>query len=241
MNSGGEFNEKEIIVTSFCAKCGSEVSADSQVCAACGAPTGAWTPVAASAQPVGALAQPVAAPGQPIAPPAKSGPSALKIVLIIVAIIVGLGILGLGVAGFAIYKVAHSFHVSGTGDNAHVTMNTPGGTISAGASENFSASDLGTDLYPGAEAGKGGARMTLPGGSWVSAVLVTSDSKDQVVSFYKSRLGSQVSVYDSGDNAVLSAQKSKQESVIVTVTANKSEYNGKTQIAIVHTISTKAE
>ena len=227
MKSGGEFNEKEIIVTSFCAKCGAEVSADKQVCGACGAPTGAWTPVAASAQPVAA--------------PAQGGSSVLKIVLIIVAIVVGLGILGLGVAGFAIYKVAHSFHVSGTGDNAHVTMNTPGGTFTANTSEKFSSSDLGTDLYPGAEAGKGGARMTLPGGSWVSAVFVTSDSKDQVVSFYKSRLGSQVSVYDSGDNAVLSAQKSKQESVIVTVTANKSEYNGKTQIAIVHTISTKAE
>jgi hypothetical protein len=214
LKSGGEFNEKEIIVTSFCAKCGAEVSADQQVCAACGAPTGAWTPMAASAQPVAASAQPVAAPVQPGAAPAK--------------------------AGSGLLKIGHAFHVSGTGDNAHVTMNTPGGTISAGASENFSASDLGTDLYPGAESGKGGARMTLPGGSWVSAVFVTSDSKDQVVSFYKSKLGSEVSVYDSGDTAVLSAQKSKQESIIVTVTANKSEYNGKTQIAIVHTISTKA-
>jgi hypothetical protein len=47
-------------------------------------------------------------------------------------------------------------------------------------------------------------------------------------------------VYDSADSAVLTAQKSKQEAVIVTVTANKSEYQGKTQITIVHTISTKA-
>jgi cation transport regulator ChaC len=82
--------------------------------------------------------------------------------------------------------------------------------------------------------------MTLPGGSWISAVYVTPDSKDQVVSFYKSRLGSELSVYDSADSAVLTAQKSKQEAVIVTVTANKSEYQGKTQITIVHTISTKA-
>ncbi|MGA3070912.1 MAG: hypothetical protein ABSD43_11915 [Terracidiphilus sp.] len=228
-------------MTSFCAKCGAEVSADKQVCAACGAPTGAWTPVAASAQPVAAPGQPVAAPAQPIAPPAKSGPSALKIVLIVVAIIVGLGILGVGAFSYVIYRAVHGIHVSGSGQNAQVTMNTPGGTFTANSSEKFDASDLGTDLYPGAEAGKGGARMTLPGGSWVSAVFVTSDSKDQVVSFYKSRLGSEVSVYESADSAVLSAQKSKQESVIVTVTANKSEYNGKTQIAIVHTISTKAQ
>jgi len=185
----------------------------------------------------------VAAPAQPIAPPAKSGPSALKIVLIVVAIIVGLGILGVGAFSYVIYRAVHGIRVSssGSGENAHVTVNTPGGTFTANSSEKFDASDLGTDLYPGAEAGKGGARMTLPGGSWVSAVFVTSDSKDQVVSFYKSRLGSEVSVYESADSAVLSAQKSKQESVIVTVTANKSEYNGKTQIAIVHTISTKAQ
>jgi len=235
-------------VTSLCAKCGAEVSADKQVCAVCGAPTGAWTPVAAPAQPVAAPGQPVAAPAQPVAAPAqpgaapaKAGSSLLKIVLIIVTIIVGLCIVGLGIGGYVLYKVSHAFHVSGTGQNAHVTLSTPGGTFTANASEKFSASDLGTDLYPGAEAGKGGARMTMPSGSWVSAVFVTSDSKDQVVSFYKSRLGSEVSVYESADSAVLSAQKSKQESVIVTVTANKSEYNGKTQIAIVHTISTKAQ
>lgn len=214
-------------MASFCAKCGAEVPANQQSCSACGTPMAAWAPVAS--------------PAQPLVAPAKTGPSALKIVLIIVVIIVGLGILGLGVGGFVLYKIAHSFHVSGTGDNAHVTMNTPGGAFSASANEKFSASDLGTDIYPGAEAGKGGARMSLPGGSWISAVFVTPDSKDQVVSFYKSRLGSEVSVYDSADSAVLTAQKSKQESVIVTATANKSEYNGKTQITIVHTISTKAE
>ena len=81
----------------------------------------------------------------------------------------------------------------------------------------------------------------MPTGSWVSAVFVTPDSKDQVVNFYKGRLGSELSVYDTANSAVLSAQKSKQESIIVTVTANASQYNGKTQIAIVHTISNKAQ
>ena len=220
-------------MTSFCAKCGAEVSADKQVCSACGAPTGAWAPVAAPAQPP-------AGPALPVAAPAKSGPSALKIVLIVVAIIVGLGILGVGAFSYVIYRAVHGIHVSGSGQNAHVTVNTPGGSFTADTTEKFSASDLGTDIYPGAEAGKGGARMTLPTGSWVTAIYVTPDSKDQVVSFYKARLGSEVSVYDSADSAVISVQKSKQESIIVTVTANKAEYNGKTQIAIVHTISNKA-
>jgi len=220
-------------VTSFCAKCGAELSADKQTCSACGAPTGAWAPVATPSQSA-------AAPAQPEAPPAKSG-GALKIVLIVVAVIVGLGLLIVLAFGVLAYRVMHSIHVSGTGDNAHVTLNTPGGAISANATETFSASDLGTDIYPGAQSGKGSMRMTMPTGSWVSAVFVTPDSKDQVVNFYKGRLGSELSVYDTANSAVLSAQKSKQESIIVTVTANASQYNGKTQIAIVHTISNKAQ
>lgn len=227
-------------MTSFCAKCGAEVSADQQTCSACGAPTGAWAPVATPDQSFATPAQFVAAPAQPVAAPAKSG-GALKIVLIIVAVIVGLGLLVVLAFGVLAYRVMHSIHVSGTGDNAHVTLNTPGGAISANTTETFSASDLGTDIYPGAESGKGSMRMTMPTGSWVSAVFVTPDSKDQVVSFYKGRLGSELSVYDTANSAVLSAQKSKQESIIVTVTANASQYNGKTQIAIVHTISNKAE
>jgi hypothetical protein len=122
-----------------------------------------------------------------------------------------------------------------------MTMSLPGGTISANTADTFTAADLGTDIYPGAQSGKGSVRMTMPTGSWVTAVFVTPDSKDQVVSFYKSKFGSEVSVFDSGDSAVISVQKSKQESVMVTVTANKSEYNGKTQIAIVHTVSNKAQ
>jgi len=218
-------------VAIYCGKCGAEVPPNQQSCGACGAPMAggaAYTPV-----------QP--APVQPVAAPAKSGPSALKIVLIVVAIIVGLGILGVGAFSYVAYRVVHSVRVSGSGQNAKMTMSLPGGTISANTADTFTAADLGTDIYPGAQSGKGSVRMTMPTGSWVTAVFVTPDSKDQVVSFYKSKFGSEVSVFDSGDSAVISVQKSKQESIMVTVTANKSEYNGKTQIAIVHTISNKAQ
>ena len=218
-------------MANFCAKCGAALSPDQQSCTACGAPVAPFTPV--SFQPVAPMAT-----ARPVAPPPSYGTSAVKIILIIVAIFVGLGIIGVGAFGFMAWRIARSVHVSGP--NGEVSVSTPGGTITANPNERYSASDLGTDTYPGATAGKGGAKMTLPGGSWISAVYVTPDSKDQVVSFYKSRLGSELSVYDSADSAVLTAQKSKQEAVIVTVTANKSEYQGKTQITIVHTISTKA-
>ena len=42
-----------------------------------------------------------------------------------------------------------------------------------------------------APSAKGGMRMTLPTGTMVTAVYVTSDSKDQVSAFYKGKLGSE--------------------------------------------------
>ena len=80
-------------------------------------------------------------------------------------------------------------------------------------------------------------RITLPSGSSVTAVFVTSDSKEQVVSYYKEKFGSSVSVFDSANSAMLTSQKGNQESI--TVTPNQSQYNGKTQITIIHTISNK--
>jgi hypothetical protein len=210
-------------VASFCSKCGAELSSGTQFCASCGAPA--------------AAAAAVMAPAQPAAAPAKSGSSALKIVLIILAVFVGLGILGAGAFGFLAWRISHAFHVSGP--NGQVTLNTPGGTVTANTTEKYAASDLGTEIYPGAQSGKGGMRMTLPTGSMVSAVYVTGDSKAQVLNFYKSRFGSDASVFDSQEGTVLTVNKGQQESVVLTITTNPSEYDGKTQIHIVHTTSSK--
>jgi hypothetical protein len=213
-------NEKENIVASFCAKCGSEVSPDKQFCTSCGA----------------AAVPPVAS--QPVVAPAPSGSSALKIILIIIAVVVGLGVLGLCAAGYSAWRIARAFHVNGPG--GQVTMSTPGGTFTANPEQSYTASELGTDIYPGAQGTKGGMRMELPTGSMVTGVFVTTDSKDQVVAFYKSKFGGNVSVFDSADGAVLTLTKGDKESVMVTVSAKPSQNDGKTQIAIVHTKSNKA-
>lgn len=173
----------------------------------------------------------------PPPPPASSGTSALKIVLIIIAVFVGLGILGAGAFGFFVWRVAHSIHVSGSGDNAAVS--TPWGQINPNSSESFSSSDLGTDIYPGAKPGKGGMRMSLPSGKMVSAVYTTSDSKDQVLAFYKGRLSGNVSTFDTVNGSVISYNKGPQESIVITVTADAAENDGKTQIHIVHTTANK--
>jgi hypothetical protein len=214
---------KEIIVAS-CSKCGAGLSPGAQFCAVCG------TPLTAAPVPFSPV-QPVAAPA--LAPANSSGSSAVKIILIVVAVFVGLGILGAGAFGFFVWRVAHAIHFSGNGNQ--VTLNTPQGRISANTTENFSASELGTDVYPGAQPGKGSMRMLLPTGSMISAIYVTSDAKDQVVAFYKSKFPGNVSTYDTVSGSVITYSRTPQESVVVTVTANSSQYGGKTQIHILHT------
>ena len=171
--------------------------------------------------------------------PVKQGSSAVKIVLIILAIFVGLGVLGAGAISFVVWRAAHAIRAAANG--GQMAVNLPGGSFSADTSESFSSSDLGTDIYPGASAGKGSMRMTLPTGTMVSAVYITSDSKDQVIAFYKNKFGSDnVTAFDSADGSVITYAKGQQESVVVTVTSSATEYDGKTQIHIVHTKATKA-
>jgi hypothetical protein len=204
---------------------GDPASSDQFSHTASGAPA---TPGAAAVAPI----QPAPAPA-----PVKSGPSALKIILIVVAVFIGLGILSLGAVGFIAWRIAHSVHM--TGPNGDVSISMPGGSITANTNQTYTAEDLGTDVYPGATAAKGGMKMTLPTGSSVTAIFTTSDSKDQVVSFYKGKLGSDATTMDMGTVAILTVKKGDQEQVNVTVTANPSENGGKTQISITHTIETK--
>jgi hypothetical protein len=215
--------DKEIIVPSDIPNGGDQASYEQQTHTATGAPA---TPGAYVVTPV-----------QAVPPPAKTGPSAVKIILIVVLVFVGLGILGAAAVGFTIWRVAHAVHVSGP--NGQYTLDTPGGTITANSGESYSASDLGTDIYPGAVSSKGGMKMTMPTGSSVTAIFLTSDSKDQVVSFYKGKFGSDATTLDFGPNAILTVKKGNDETVTVTVTANSAQNGGKTQIAISHTIVTK--
>jgi len=213
-------------MASFCAKCGSAIPANEQFCTSCGA--AAATHGAAPAQPSDA---------QLGAAPASSGSSAVKIVLIIVAVIVVLFMLVVGVIGFGIWRVSRAIHVSGP--NGQMTMQTPEGKVNFNMAQVYTAADLGTDPYPGAQSTPGGIKMDLPTGSMVTGVYLTSDTKQQVVDFYKGKFGSTAAVFDTGNGAMLTQTISKQESVMVTVTVNQSRDNGKTRITITHTKSNK--
>jgi hypothetical protein len=216
-------------MASFCTKCGTAVTGDNAFCTSCGAPVGA-----AVAAP-GSVAPPSSTPvyAAPTAAPAKSGGSALKVILIIVAVFVGLGILSVAGIMFGIWRVSRVVHVTQNGGGA-VTLSTPAGTYSAGNTK-VTASDLGVDIYPGSTQQQGAVRVTTPNGSAVTAAYITSDSMDKVVDFYKGKLGSGASVYQSDKSAVLTlASDDKKTSVMITVSA---ENNGQTKVAIMHSTS----
>lgn len=215
-------------------------------------PLPGYTQVHASGQapPSPPSAPPYAAAGAPVPsmppPPAQSGGgSALKIVLIVLAIFVGLGIVGAGAFGYMVWRVSHAIRAAAVSSSApdgasgSVTMNTPAGAITTGPATSFTAEELGTDIYPGAKSIKGGMRMNLPTGFMTTGVFVTSDSKEAVRDFYKGKLGSDTSVFESDDAAVLTAKRGEEESVMVTISARQAEADGKTRIVIVHTKATK--
>jgi hypothetical protein len=210
-------------MASNCDNCGAALAANQQICPSCGVmvPT------------VGATAAFV----PPTAIPPKSGSSTLKIVLIVVAVIFGLGILGMGTIFFVGYRIAKNMHID---PNGQVTMSTPGGTVVATPAENLTAADLGVDIYPGAESTHGGMRTEMPSGSMVQGVFVTSDSPEQVVAFYKDRLGSTASVSSIFGISSVRARISPQESIHVTITSKSSQNEGKTRITIMRMKNDKA-
>jgi zinc ribbon protein len=228
-------------VASFCTKCGTAVSSETQFCTSCGAPVAAGGNGPVAPPITAAAVYPQSTYSQPAYPqsttPPSSGASAVKIILIVVAALIGLCILGSIIFAFTMWRVARSIRVEGP--NGQVTVNTPGGSITTNRSQTFTSSELGTDVYPGAQSTRGSMKMDLPTGSMVTGVFITSDSKEQVVDFYKGKFGSGASVYDTANGALLTLNRDNQESVMVTVSANSSQDGGKTRISIVHTRSNK--
>jgi hypothetical protein len=166
----------------FCNACGAKLEAGTKFCSKCGA----TSPGVAAAAPV-ASAVPAVATAAPAPPPPSSG--ALKIILIVVGAIVVLGMIGLASLGFVAYRVAHHSHVRQEGD--HVSVETPFGSVETTKDPEQVASNLGVDIYPGAEILKEGASSASFGGiHTVAASFESSDSAEKVSDFYKAKFPS---------------------------------------------------
>lgn len=195
----------------FCNSCGATLNPGTKFCNKCGA-----------AVPAGA-----ATTGIPsTAPPPTGGSSALKVILIVVAVIVLVGILGIATVGIIGYRIARSSRISQNGD--HVKVDTPFGSVETSKDPDLAAKDLGVDLYPGAEVQRNGASSVSMGSvHTVTAVFETSDAPDKVCTFYKSRFpGAMVTTSEQNHCTIVSNDKKN----MITINIEASGDSTKLQI-----------
>jgi zinc ribbon protein len=204
----------------FCTKCGAALPDGSSFCSGCGTPVGA-----AVAQAPGSLPPPVAPP---------QGTSALKIILIIVAVFIGIGVLSGAAILFGVWRIARSAKVDSRSPD-RFSISTPMGNMTMGAKE-VSEAEVGVPLYPNAKREEGNLQFSTPEGSMATYVFQTSDSPAQVIAFYRSKLGSETSFVESPEGGMITSAKGEKEGFMITVGRD----GGKTAITIIRGRSEKA-
>ena len=171
----------------FCNACGATVEPGAKFCPKCGA------------------AVPAAAVASTPATPAQS--NAVKVILIVVAIVVGLFILGIGTATFIGWRIAR--HTRVEQDRGKVRVETPFGTVESTDDSDEAARNLGIDVYPGARALKGkAANVTMGSMHTVAAEFETDDPPERVAEFYKKKLPhANIAVSDAKHYTIISHDK----------------------------------
>ena len=102
-----------------------------------------------------ASATPVFTPAAAVPGTPQKSSGALKVILIVVAVVVGLGILGVAAISFVGYRIAQHSRIHN--ENGNVRVETPFGTVNTNVDPDEAARNLGIELYPGAEVVKGTA------------------------------------------------------------------------------------
>jgi hypothetical protein len=206
----------------FCNSCGANTAPGTRFCNKCGAAilTSSPAPAAGSPPPVVSAAPAASSPAP------ASGGGALKAILIVVGVIMLVAILGVASLGFIAWRVAHRTHVRHDGDN--VKVETPLGSFETTKDPQDAARNLGVDLYPGAQALKeGSASMTFGNVHTAALTFETSDSVDQVCSFYKPKFPKAMVVTSDENECTIVSNDQKN-----MITINAKIEKGKTRIAI---------
>jgi hypothetical protein len=202
----------------FCNSCGASLDPGTRFCNKCGA-------AVSSAPSVGAAAAPPAAVP---APPQGGGSGVLKVILIVVGVFVILGVLAVSTVAFIGWRVARNMHVKQEGN--HVKVDTPFGSVETSRNPEEMARDLGVDIYPGARAEKNGsATASFAGIRTASAVFKSSDSVDQVSTFYKAKFPNAMVTTSDENRCKIIAQDDKNMTTI-DIQAD----DGQTKIQITH-------
>jgi hypothetical protein len=204
----------------FCNSCGANIVPGTRFCNKCGAAVLTSTLPSAAPPPAVGSAPP------PVATAPSSGGGALKAILIIVGVLVLIVILGITSVAFFAWRVAHRTHLRHDGDN--VSVETPFGNVGTTKDPQEAARNLGVDVYPGAQVMKQGS-VSMSFGSVHTTALTfeTTDSVDQVCSFYKPKFPKAMVV--SSDNDQCNIVSNDQRNMI---TINAKVEGGKTKIVI---------
>ncbi len=205
----------------FCNSCGASIAPGTRFCNQCGKAILTSSPTTVASPPVVGSAPPAAPTPAP-----TSGGGALKVILIVVGVIVLVGILGVTSIAFVAWHIAHRTHIHQEGDN--VKVETPFGSVQATKDPQEAARNLGVDAYPGAQILQQGAVSANLGSIHTVALnFETSDSVDNVCSFYKAKF----------PNAMVRSTEANQCSIVSNdqknmITINAKTQNGKTRIVI---------
>jgi hypothetical protein len=196
----------------FCNSCGATLDAGARFCNKCG-----------TTQPAGkAGSTPVAAP---LAATPKSN-NALKIILVVVAVIVGIGILGVAAVSFIGYRIAS--HTRVRNHDGNVRVETPFGTVQSTTDPDEAARDLGVELYPGASVIKGTtSKLNMGNMHTAAADFETADAPTKVADFYKEKVAGANLISSSADHFALISTDKKN---MLTISIEPKD--GKTRIHI---------
>lgn len=168
----------------FCNSCGATLNPGTKFCNKCGKPVVAGASAPGVSNP--SMSAPAATTPAAVAPAPTGGSSALKVILIVIAVLIGFGILGVVTVGIVGYHFAKHAHVTQDGD--HVKVDTPFGSVESSKDPAQAAKDLGVDVYPGAELQKNGASSVSMGNMHTATALFEiNDTPDKVCSFYKAK------------------------------------------------------
>jgi hypothetical protein len=171
------------------------------------------------------------------APAAKSGSPILKIVLIVLGVLIFLGLLSAASCVYFYYthvkpavteikKKAQSFPTQVGTREVRPQPSAPPETPAPPAGP---VVDTGVATYPGATPWGGGAQVSGPNATMKTQEYTTSDSLDQVLAFYKDKLGPSAMVTQSGGQAVVQVLGANGET---TVAIKPDASTGKTHITI---------
>ena len=152
------------------------------------------------------------------------GSGALKIILIVVAVIFVVGVLGVGTLVFVVRRVAQNSHVRNRDGN--VRVETPFGTVQSTNNPDEASRNLGIDLYPGARVLKGNT-ASIGGMHTVEAEFESDDPAEKVMAFYSSKFpNANVTTKDRDHYAIVSTDNNN----LITIKIEPED--GKTRIKI---------